>query len=225
MRRLITLYGSSVGKKIAMAATGAIMFLFVIGHLAGNLKLYAGEESFNKYAHWLREIGYPALGHNQFLWIFRFVLLVCVAVHIISAIQLALQSWRAREICYRKQESIAFSYASYTMRWGGLLVALYVIYHLFHLTWGSAHHNFDSTNPYQNVVDGFKVWWVSLIYMIAIIVLGLHLYHGLWSAMQTMGFNNPKYNAWRRPTASIIALVIAIGYISIPVSVLFGIVK
>ena len=225
MRRLISLYGSSVGKKIAMAATGALMFLFVVGHLAGNLKLYQGAEKFNKYAHWLREIGYPALGEAQFLWIFRIVLLAAVAIHIFSAVQLTLMSWRARDVGYRKQQSIAFSYASYTMRWGGVVVALYVIYHLFHLTWGSAHHSFDPSDPYTNVVSGFKVWWVALIYIVAMIVLGLHLYHGIWSAFQTLGFNNPKYNAWRRPTAAIIAIAIAVGYISIPVSVLMGIVK
>jgi succinate dehydrogenase / fumarate reductase cytochrome b subunit len=224
MRRVIDLYRSSVGKKIVMAATGAFLLLFVVGHLAGNLKLYFGQEKFDHYAHWLREMGAPLLLPEQGLWIFRILLLVAVALHLFSAAQLTLASWRARGQAYRKQEHIAFSYASYTMRWGGLVVALYVIYHLLDLTWGTVHHNFTSS-PYVNVVSGFQIWWVSAIYIAAVIPLGLHIYHGIWSALQTLGVNNPQYNTWRRPVAAAVAGLIVLGYISIPVSVLLGLIK
>lgn len=225
MGRLVNLYRSSVGKKVVMAVTGAFLFLFVVGHLLGNLKIYQGAEKFNAYAEFLREMGAPIFAHNQALWLARILLLGAVGVHIISAIQLTLMSWRARGQTYKKQERIAFSYASYTMRWGGVVVAAYVIYHLMHLTWGTAHHSFDPTDPYHNVISGFQRWPVALVYIIAMIPLGLHLYHGIWSAMQTLGVNNPKYNTWRRPTAGVIAGAIVVGYISIPIAVLTGLVK
>lgn len=225
MGTLARFYRSTVGKKVFMAATGALLFLFVVGHLVGNLKVFYGAEKFDHYAHWLRVMGAPLLLENQGLWIARIALLVVVGLHIITATQLTLGSWRARSVSYRKQESLAFSYASYTMRWGGVVVALYVIYHLLHLTWGTAHHDFDRTSPYHNVVSGFQIWWVSAIYMIAIVPLGLHIYHGIWSACQTLGANHLNYNWWRRPLAAVIALAIVVGYLSIPVAVLTGLVK
>jgi succinate dehydrogenase / fumarate reductase cytochrome b subunit len=218
------LYRSTVGKKVFMAATGAFLLLFVVGHLVGNLKLYQGQEKFDKYAHWLREMGAPVLSESQGLWMFRILLLLAVACHIVTATQLTLRSWRARGAPYKKQENIAFSYASYTMRWGGVVVALYVLYHLAHLTWGTAHHNFTAS-PYHNVVSGFQIWWVSLIYIVAVIPLGLHIYHGIWSACQTLGVNNPRYNTWRRPLAATVAIAIVLGYISLPVSVMAGVIQ
>jgi succinate dehydrogenase / fumarate reductase cytochrome b subunit len=225
MLRIVNLYRCSVGKKIVMAVTGAIFLLFVIGHLLGNLKIYQGADKFNAYAEFLREVGSPALPHTGVLWIARVVLLAAVAAHMISAAQLTLASWKARGRPYQKQEHIAFSYASYTMRWGGVVVALYVLYHLLHLTWGKVHPNFMPNSAYHNVVAGFQVWWVSLTYIVVMAPLGLHIYHGIWSAMQTLGINNPSYNTWRRPAAAFVALAIAAGYISIPVSVLTGFVN
>lgn len=224
MGRLVSLYRSSVGKKIVMACTGALLLLFVVGHLAGNLKIYQGPEKFDKYAHWLREMGSPLLSEGQGLWAARIALLAAVGIHVVTATQLTLMSWAARDVQYYKQQRLAFSYASYTMRWGGVVVAFYVVYHLLHLTWGTVHHDFTSS-PYHNVVAGFQVWWVSVIYIIAVIPLGLHIYHGIWSAMQTLGVNNPKYNTWRRPLAGVVAGLIVFGYISIPVAVLAGLVK
>lgn len=221
MSRIVNLYRSSVGKKIAMAATGAVFFLFVVGHLAGNLKLFFGQAAFDHYAHWLRVMGAPLLLEGQGLWIARIVLLGCVAIHILTATQLTLASWAARGVGYKKQQHLEFSYASYTMRWGGVVVALYVIFHLLHLTWGTLHPDFTSS-PYVNVVSGFQVWYISAIYMLAMVVLGLHLYHGIWSAFQTLGVNHPKYNTWRRPFAAVVAIAIVLGYISIPIAVLAG---
>jgi succinate dehydrogenase / fumarate reductase cytochrome b subunit len=214
-----------VGKKILMAATGSLLLLFVIGHLLGNLKIYAGPDKFNAYAHWLREMGAPLLSHEQGLWIARIALLAAVATHLISATQLTLASWRARDVQYRKSQRLAFSYASYTMRWGGVVVALFVIYHLLHLTWGTVHPQFDAASPYHNVIAGFRVWWVSLIYIAVQIPLGMHIYHGIWSAMQTLGVNQPGRNAWRRPCAAAVAILLVLGYVSIPISVMTGLVK
>ena len=207
-----------------MAATGVVLYGFVFIHMVGNLKIYQGPEKFNAYAQFLREVGYPALGHEQALWIFRIVLLAAVGLHIWSATTLTLLSWQARSTAYKKKDSLVFSYASRTMRWGGVLLAAFVIYHLLHLTVGSVHPSFDPASPYDNVVAGFSVWWVALSYAVAVIMLGLHLYHGLWSACQTLNFNNPMLRDLRRPFALAVTLVIVVGFCSVPISVLAGIV-
>lgn len=225
MRRVIGLYQTSVGKKVVMAATGGLMLLFVIAHMVGNLKVYQGQEKFDAYAHWLREMGAPFLAHGEALWLARIVLIAAVGMHLVTATQLTLMSWRARDVPYRKEERLGFSYASYTMRWGGVVVGFYVVYHLLHLTWGTVHHDFDPASPYHNVVAGFRVWWIALVYALAMLPLGLHVYHGIWSAMQTLGVNNPGYTAWRRPVAAAVALMIVAGYLSIPIAVSTGLVR
>lgn len=225
MGRLASLYRTSVGKKIVMAVTGIVLLLFVIGHMLGNLKIYFGAEAFDHYAVFLREVGSPLFPPTVLLWIARLVLLACVVSHIATAVQLAVQSRQAREVPYHFQERLAFSYASYTMRWGGLVILAFVIYHLLHLTFGAVHPGFEHGKVYHNVVAGFSSWPVSLAYIVAMIVLGLHIYHGLWSAFQTLGISNPKYNRWRRPTALALALIIVIGNVSIPLAVLSGVVK
>ena len=219
------LYRSSVGKKVVMAVTGLMLLLFVIAHMLGNLKIYQGHVAYNAYAEHLREIGEPILARGQMLWIARIVLLAAVSWHILAAAELTIMSRKARRIPYQMQQRIAFSYASYTMRWGGVVILLFVIYHLMHLTLGSAHHDFVPGSVYHNVVAGFRVLPVSLAYIAAMIPLGFHLYHGLWSAFQTLGINNPRYNQWRRPFALSISLIVFIGNISIPLAVLTKIVR
>jgi succinate dehydrogenase / fumarate reductase cytochrome b subunit len=223
--RLVNLYRTTVGKKIVMALTGLVLLLFVIGHMLGNLKVYFGAESFNHYAVFLREFGSPLFPQTALLWLARIVLLACVILHIAAAYQLTLQSRAARPIPYRRKEHLAFSYSSYTMRWGGVVILAFVIYHLLHFTFGSVHPSFQHDSVHHNVVAGFSVWYVSLAYIVAMIVLGFHLYHGLWSAFQTLGINNPKYNKWRRPLSLAVALIVVVGNISIPLSVLTGILK
>lgn len=225
MSRADSLYGSTVGKKIAMAVTGAILIAFVIGHMVGNLKVYFGAEAFNHYAEGLRTFGAPLFGRGQLLWLIRLVLLAAVIIHITAATQLVLRSRAAREHRYRQFDSLAFSYASRTMVWGGIIILAFVIYHLMHFTFGNVHPDFVPGDAYHNFVAGFRVWPVSVAYIAAMIPLGLHLYHGLWSAFQTLGANNPRYNRYRRPLAATIALVIVLGNISFPLSVLAGIVR
>ena len=213
---------STVGKKILMAATGIVLVLFVVVHMIGNLKIYQGPAKFDAYAEFLREVGHPVLGHGQMLWIARVVLLLCLGVHLQAALVLYLRSRGAREVGYGKFHDLSFSYASRTMRWGGVIVLAFVVYHLLHLTLGTAHPAFDRTSAYANVISGFRVWPVSAAYIAAMIPLGLHLYHGLWSTTQTLGAEGRRVRSWRRPLAAALAAVVVAGNVSIPVAVLLG---
>jgi succinate dehydrogenase / fumarate reductase cytochrome b subunit len=225
MRRALHLYQSSVGKKILMASTGIVLVLFVLVHMIGNLKIYQGAAKYDAYAEFLREVGYPALGHGQMLWIARIVLLLCVGIHIYAAAELYFRSKKARRIGYKKFDDLSFSYASRTMRWGGVVVLAFVVYHLLHLTLGTVHPDFVAGSAYRNVVTGFKVWPVSVAYILAMIPLGLHIYHGLWSTTQTLAIQGAQVQTWRRPFAALVASVIVIGNVSIPLAVLGGLVR
>lgn len=220
----IRLTQTSIGKKWLMALSSLILFLYIILHLAGNLKVFYGSDPFNEYAEWLREAGSPMIPHGGTLWAFRALLLLAITVHIGAYVQLWLRTRRARGQRYRQYNPQVFSYASRTMVWGGITILLFVIYHLLHLTLGTVHPEFVMGDAYGNVVLGFQNPVVSLFYIIGVVALGLHLYHGLWSATQTFGLNNPKYARWRRPVALWTAVLISAGYISIPLAVMMGIV-
>ena len=218
------LTSSSVGKKILMAVSGLVLYGFVVVHLLGNLKVYQGREAFNHYAEALRTLGAPFFGHGQLLWILRIILLAALFVHLFAVVNLTLQSKRARKHSYKKFDGLEFSYASRTMLWGGVIILLYVIYHLLHFTFGSVHPNFIPGDVYNNFVVGFSQWPVSIAYIAAMIPLGLHMYHGFWSMLQTLGANNPKYNRLRRPIAITLSLIVVLLNISFPLSVMLGIV-
>jgi succinate dehydrogenase / fumarate reductase, cytochrome b subunit len=213
-------WGSTNGKKVVMAVTGAIMFLFVIGHLAGNLQIFEGPAKLNAYGHFLHSIG-------ELLWPVRIVLLLAVGLHITATVQLALLKKKARPVGYSRKEAIASSYASRTMYWSGPIVLAFVIFHLLQFTAGYIHpeSQFIEGDVYHNVVAGFQVWWVSIWYIFAVSLLGLHLRHGIWSMFQSLGFNHPRHTPILKSAAIVIAVVIVLGYISIPISVLLGIVK
>ncbi len=210
-------FGSSVGKKMVMAVTGVILFGFVVGHMIGNLQIYLGPETLDSYAALLKSTG-------GMLWVVRFGLLAAVGLHMWAATTLTLTSWSARPQGYRVVESRGSTYASRTMRWGGPILGLFILYHLLHLTVGSAHPNFDHERVFANVIQGFSTWWVSSVYIVAMLALGLHLYHGAWSMFQTMGLNHPRYDPLIRVFATVFALVVVIGNISIPAAVLSGLV-
>ena len=220
-----TFYRSAIGKKAVMAVTGVFLFGWILAHMLGNMKLYLGPEHLNEYAHWLRIMGGPALPESSALWIVRVLLIVAVWFHIQAATQLTLMNRRARPLAYTNRDYVTASYASRTMRWSGVIILLFVIYHLLHLTTGTLHQNFVKDDPYHNVVSGFQVWWVSAVYIIANLALGLHLYHGLWSMFNSLGLNHEKFNRWRRMFASAFALVITLGNISFPIAVLIGVVR
>jgi succinate dehydrogenase / fumarate reductase cytochrome b subunit len=218
-------YRSAVGKKAVMAGTGVILFGWIFVHMLGNLKLYFGPEKMNHYAVWLRDLGAPLLPHEGALWLSRIVLLVCVVLHIHAAVALTLMNRKARPLGYRDREYLAATYASRTMRWGGVIILLFVIYHLLHLTTGQAHPTFIKDDVYYNVVSGFQRWWVSAIYIIANLALALHLYHGLWSMFNSVGLNHVRFNPWRRTFATAFAVIVALGNISFPIAVLLGVVR
>jgi succinate dehydrogenase / fumarate reductase cytochrome b subunit len=213
-------WGSTNGKKVVMAVTGAILFLFVIGHMAGNLQIFEGAAKLNAYGHFLHSIG-------ELLWPVRIVLLLAVALHITATVQLALLKKKARPVGYSRKEAIASSYASRTMYWSGPIVLAFVIFHLLQFTAGYIHpeSQFIECDVYHNVVAGFQVWWVSVWYIFSVSLLGLHLRHGIWSMFQSLGFNHPRHTPILKSAAIVIAVVIVLGYISIPISVLLGIVK
>jgi succinate dehydrogenase / fumarate reductase cytochrome b subunit len=208
---------SSIGKKAVMAVTGIALFGFVVAHMAGNLQIFLGREAMNAYAVALREIL-----HGAGLWIARTGLLVAVVLHIWAATSLTLMNRAARPVGYRQRDDLASSYASRTMRWSGVIVALFVVYHLMHLTWGNAHPDFREGDVYHNFIVGFQQPVVSLFYIAAMICLGLHMQHGVWSMLQTLGLNHPRYNRLRRAFAVVVTLAVVLGNIAFPLAVLTG---
>lgn len=210
-------WSTSVGKKMVMAVTGVIVFGFVLGHMVGNLQIYAGPERLNAYAAFLQ-------GNRGLLWAVRLTLLTAALLHILSAAQLWLQGRRARPVAYHRQELVATTYAARTMVVGGPIILLFLFYHLAHLTTGHAHSSFVTGDVYANVVAGFGVWWISAVYIVANLFVGLHLYHGVWSLLQTLGASHPRFDPWRKRASVAFALAVTLGNVSFPVSVLAGLV-
>lgn len=225
MTWLASLYRSAIGKKAVMAATGLILFGFVLAHMIGNLKLYLGPEHLNEYAEALRTLFMPIVPREGALWIARVILLVAVVFHIHSAYALTIMNREARPVDYREREFVKGTYAARTMRWGGLIILLFIIYHLLHFTTGQAHHNFVPGDVYHNVVSGFQVWWVAAFYILANLALGLHLYHGVWSMFSSLGVTHKRFEPLRRGFATVFAVLITLGNVSFPLSVLLGIVR
>lgn len=225
MNWFLSFYRSAVGKKAAMAVTGLMLFGFVLGHMVGNLKFFLGPREYQAYADGLRALGYPLAPHGSLLWIARLGLLAAVALHIHAATTLWLQARKARPQDYSRREVVQLDYAARTMRYGGVIVLLYVVYHLLHLTWGSVHPDFRPHDVYHNVLAGFRVPWVALVYVAANVVLGFHLYHGLWSLFQSLGWNHPRYNRWRRTFAVVFSILVTLGFVSVPLAVLTGLVR
>jgi succinate dehydrogenase / fumarate reductase, cytochrome b subunit len=215
---VLNFWSTSVGKKIVMAISGIILFGFVFGHMIGNLQIYLGAEHLDAYG---------ALLHSmpKLLWVVRITLISAVVVHMLSAAAVWMQSNQARPVRYRKKVYQETSYAARTMIIGGPIIAAFVIYHLAHFTTGHAHASFEHGEVYANVVAGFQVWWSAAAYIVAMLFLGLHLYHGVWSMLQTLGANHSKYNAYFRNAAIAFAVIVAGANISFPVAVLTGFVS
>ena len=218
---ILRFYSSSLDKKIVMVATGVVLFGFIIGHLAGNLQIFAGPEPLDAYARLLKET-------PQLLWTFRIALVTAVGLHVLAAAQLAIQNRSARPVGYRRHKYRDASYASRTMVWSGPIIALFVIYHLLHFTFGTVHPsqpNFNAEAVYQNVVAGFQQWPVAVFYVVAVSSLGLHMGHGIWSMFQSLGLNHSRYDPLIRHGSVILSTLIVVGYISIPLAVLIGFVN
>jgi len=216
-RRTAGFVFSTIGRKAVMAVTGVILIGFVVGHMVGNLQVYQGPEALNHYAVFLR-----TFVHGWALWIARGTLIVAVALHIWCATTLTLESWRARPVKYRRWTADESTYASRTMRWGGVIIVLFVIYHLLHFTFGTVHPDFIEGDVYHNFVVGFQSVPVSAFYIVANLALGLHLYHGTWSLMRTLGVSHPRYILLTKRLAALIALAVTAGNVSFPIAVLAG---
>ncbi|MFI9353273.1 succinate dehydrogenase [Streptomyces lydicus] len=219
-----TLWGSSVGKKTVMAVSGLIMLLYLVVHMLGNLKIFFGAAEFNHYAHWLRVVGEPFMHEEWTLWLVRVVLLAAVVAHATSAYQLSRRDIRARPGKYVHRKPRA-SYATRTMRWGGIILGLFLVWHLLDLTTGTVHAGFRPGHPYQNVVDTFSTWYGNVIYLVAMVALGLHVRHGFWSAAQTLGVGSRARDRALKTTANALALVLTVGFVSVPVAVMTGVVS
>ena len=222
LRSRPSLYSTAVGKKYAMAISGLILMAYVLTHMIGNLKIYFGAESLNTYAEWLRELGEPALPREWMLWGLRIVLLVAVSVHIHAAYSLTRMNRRARpERYHSRRDFVAADFASRTMRWTGIIVLFFVIFHLLDLTWGPVNPDFVSGAPYHNVISSFQRVPVAVVYIVANLALGVHLYHGAWSLFQSIGWVAP----WRRQFAVVFTAVVVGGNVSFPLAVMFGVVN
>lgn len=211
----VTFWNTTNGKKAVMAVSGVILSLFVFGHLAGNLQIFLGPEAYDNYSRTLHEL-------PELLWPVRIVLLISVLAHIWSAIELAVIKREARPDRYQVYTSSASTYASRTMYWSGPIIAAFVVYHLMQFTFGAGGTPFDPTDPYGNVVEGFRNPAIAGFYVLAMALLCLHLRHGLWSMFQSLGLNHPRMTPRLKRAAAVIAVLVFLGFSSIPFAVLTG---
>lgn len=216
MSALRAFWGSTIGKKIVMAATGLIGIGFVIGHMLGNLQVFLGPAKFNAYAHFLRSLG-------ELLWVVRAVLVAAVVLHVVAAVQLSRRRLAARPVGYKQGSQHEVStFASRTIRWGGALLLLFLVFHILHFTTLCVFRDYSTTDVYANVIRGFSVWWVVLLYVVAMAALGLHLHHGIWSSLRTLGASKASTDPLKRPVAAAVAIVVWLGFTVIPIAVFAG---
>jgi succinate dehydrogenase / fumarate reductase cytochrome b subunit len=220
MTRVLAFLNSSIGRKAVMAVTGGVLLAFVFVHMLGNLQVYLGPTKLDEYGAALRK--FPPV-----LWGARLALLLAAGLHVWGALTTTLESWRARPVAYKGWRSAggASTLSSRTMRWTGVIILAFVVYHLLHLTLGVVHTRFVEGAVHNNFVRGFQVAGVSAAYVAAMIALGLHMYHGAWSLFQTLGISHVRYNSLRLAFAAVVAIVVVLVNVSFPVSVLTGIVK
>ena len=220
MGRVRGFYASMVGKKVIMGVTGLIGIGFVIVHSLGNLLVFRGPEAINGYSHFLKSTG-------ELLWALRGVLFLALVLHVIAAIQLTRQSRAARPIGYAKRETQVATIASRTMRWGGALLLVFIVVHILHFTTGNIKPAgvFSSEDVYANVVTSFRIWWVALFYVVAMIALGLHLFHGAWSSVRSLGVSPPSPQPLQRRLSLAIAVFVWAAFTAVPVAVFSGIVR
>ena len=229
MKQLVAAYRSTLGKKLVVAVTGVLLFGFVIGHMAGNLKTFAGvgDEGIHKldhYADFLRIMGSEMFGKGNVLWIFRIGLLGALVLHVATVFQLEVRNRSARPIEYSKFAYKASSLASRSMLLGGIVILAFVLFHLAHLTFGWIEPDtFEHGHVYANVFHSFQKPLFVAIYVVALLFLGLHLYHGLWSLTQTLGIDRPDRNLALRSGAKALAIIITIGFMAVPVGIIAGI--
>ena len=210
-----------------MALSGLVFIGFVLAHMYGNLKAFAGEISFNEYAEHLREIGEPILPYSGLLWILRLGLIVSLVVHVGAAVLLWRRASKARPVQYEMVRRASSSLSSRTMRWGGLTILVFLVWHLLNFSIVKINPTGgDTSNPYALLVDTFSLWWMSLIYLVAMAALALHLHHGTFSSLQTLGLTGTAKARTRARTAGwVLAVVVAGGYSLVPLGVLLGLIE
>jgi succinate dehydrogenase / fumarate reductase, cytochrome b subunit len=217
---------STIALKLLMAVSGFIFIGFVLGHMYGNLKAFAGHDAFNEYAHHLRTLGEPILPHEGALWIFRAVLVLALVAHVYASVVLWRRARKARTVKYVMKKHTGAIPASRLMRWGGLTLFFFIVWHLINFTFGKVNvQGGETDDPYNLLVDTFDVWWMTLIYLAAMAMLGAHLHHGVWSSMQTLGLTGTAESRARVKTISFaIAILIAGGFSLVPIFVVAGVI-
>lgn len=217
---------STIALKMLMAVSGAVFIGFVLTHMYGNLKAFSGHDAYNEYAEHLREIGEPLLPHGGLLWILRTGLIVALVVHVYAAAALWRRAGKARTVKYVVKKNVHSSFSSRWMRWGGLTLLLFLVWHLLNFTIGKVNVQGGATDdPYNLLVDTFDVWWLTLIYLIAMAALAMHLHHGVWSAAQTLGLtNNDKARRNAKMIGWVLAVVVAGGFSLVPIFTLAGVI-
>src|SRR6195952_1505436 len=213
------LWHSTIGKKAVVAATGLVMVLWLLVHMLGNLKIFFGPTEFDDYAHFLRRIGEPVLKESWFLWVQRAVLLVVLVGHIVASAQLSIRDLRARPTKYTGRQRFEATVTTRYMRTGGVMLGLFIVWHLLNLSAGVAIKNYDQPRPYENIVQDFSVWWMNVIYIAAMVALGLHIHHGFESATRTLGIHRPDRARTIRVVGDVLAVAISAGFILVPVAV------
>ncbi|MGB2756810.1 MAG: succinate dehydrogenase cytochrome b subunit [Acidimicrobiia bacterium] len=221
----VRFYSTAVGKKWVMALTGIMLMGFVFAHMIGNLKMYLGAEDIDAYGHALRTLLHPIMPDMVVLWMMRLGLIAALLLHLHAAITLTQMNRRARPVGYQsKRDYIAANFASRTMRWSGLIVLVFIFFHLKDLTFGTGGAAWTEEHIYANIDASLSRPIVAGFYILANLLLGIHLYHGAWSLFQSLGVNNPRYNTLRRRFAQGFAAIIVIGNVSFPIAVLAGVV-
>jgi succinate dehydrogenase / fumarate reductase cytochrome b subunit len=223
---------STVVLKYLMAASGLVMVLYLLAHMYGNLMAFGGRDTFNTYASHLHTLGEPILPYDGFFWILRTVLVVALIAHVYAASHLTARDWRARTAVrgrYRtthNRRGVQRSYASFTLRWGGVVIFLYVIFHILNLTTGTVHPGGASPSPYDRLLNSMSVWWVVAVYTIALLAIGFHLRHGVWSAFTTLGANTSAHARRRlNVLAYVIAGLVTVGFLLVPWSIVAGLIS
>jgi succinate dehydrogenase / fumarate reductase cytochrome b subunit len=225
---LVELYRSALGKKYLMAITGIVGLGYVLAHMIGNLKLYQSADAFNLYAETLRSLLYPIFPEQAVLNILRLVLVLALIGHVVAAAQLTAMNRRARPETHKyrsKRDYVVADFAARTMRWTGVIVLLFLVYHLADLTWGWVNPAPAGSTPYEKVIASFSVPAIAGFYLVANLALGAHLYHGVWSLFQSMGWNNRRFNHWRKTLAIGFTVVVVGGNLSFPIAVLTGVIS
>ncbi|MEO8624528.1 MAG: succinate dehydrogenase cytochrome b subunit [bacterium] len=225
---MLTLYRSTIGKKVIMALTGLVLVVFVVGHMAGNLQVFISAAKMNAYGALLKSTG-------ELLWLVRGGLLLALLLHVLMALQLTRIKQAARPIAYQQREPQVSTVASRTMRWGGVLLLVFIVFHILHFTTGTVfplasqpdalYPAFSHTDVYGNVISAFHVPWVVAFYVVAMLFLLLHLFHGAWSSVRTLGLTKPSHHPLQRRVATVIALIVWLGFTAVPVAVLLGVIR